>query len=318
MSAARAWQLRQQGTRDAPDSQDTWFALERRCAVALRSAASSAAIMLRSADAVRVLSAATRGVTVAGSAATGSLAGDGVSALVLPALGEAYTLPVAAVSAADVVVVGLESESIVDDVTAVREALVAWLPGRAVALGARMRMPAVAVGGSVVVLHVLEMHGAAAVGVCGVVTRVRLASRAEVMLQGLSHKKNTRENTHEETHKPPPTVAGLDDALAALCRMLQLPFQRAGGLAQLGLECPRGMLLHGPPGCGKTLLVRAAAAEADAALVSVSHRTRPDMQPRCQAPSQCGRDCGLHDANNPRFPHHCFFLSFPSPLGQRT
>lgn len=237
-----------------------------------------------------------------------------MSALALPALGEACTLPAAAVSAADAVVVGLDSESIVDDVTAVREALVAWLPGRAVAVGARMRMPAVAVGGSAVVLHVLEMDGAATVGVCNIATRVRLASRAEVMLSAPVHRtsnaddenaqgstqrstqgdaqKSAQGKARGETHQRPPAVAGLDDALAALRRMLQLPFQRAGGLAQLGLECPRGMLLHGPPGCGKTLLVRAAAAEADAALVSVSHRHEtthatpkpcPHSQLRCHA-----------------------------------
>ncbi|WIA09999.1 hypothetical protein OEZ85_010211 [Tetradesmus obliquus] len=46
--------------------------------------------------------------------------------------------------------------------------------------------------------------------------------------------------------------------------------QHAAAAAELGVVWPRGLLLHGPPGCGKTLLVKAVAEEFNAVLHSVT------------------------------------------------
>jgi hypothetical protein len=103
----------------------------------------------------------------------------------------------------------------------------------------------------------------------GVVTTETTAPRflpVSEVIGGDGDQTHAEEGPREE---PVATVAGLDEALAALCGMLALPFTRARALAHLQVECPRGLLLHGPPGCGKTLLVRAAAAKTGARLISV-------------------------------------------------
>ncbi len=51
-----------------------------------------------------------------------------------------------------------------------------------------------------------------------------------------------------------------------LRRLVALPLQSPQLFVQYGIRPPRGVLLHGPPGCGKTVLAAAAAAEAGATL----------------------------------------------------
>ncbi|RVE74275.1 hypothetical protein OJAV_G00020270 [Oryzias javanicus] len=64
-------------------------------------------------------------------------------------------------------------------------------------------------------------------------------------------------------------VGGNEDALTEVCKLL-IHMRHPEVFQQLGVVPPRGFLLHGPPGCGKTLLAQAVAGELQLPLLKVS------------------------------------------------
>ena len=58
-------------------------------------------------------------------------------------------------------------------------------------------------------------------------------------------------------------VGGIGDTIDQVREMIELPLKHPELFQRLGIDPPKGILLHGPPGTGKTLLARAVANEAD-------------------------------------------------------
>ncbi|MFC6726730.1 ATP-binding protein, partial [Halobium palmae] len=75
---------------------------------------------------------------------------------------------------------------------------------------------------------------------------------------------------HQRTGVTYEDIGGLDDELELVREMIELPLSEPELFTRLGVEPPKGVLLHGPPGTGKTLIAKAVANEVDAHFISVS------------------------------------------------
>lgn len=59
-------------------------------------------------------------------------------------------------------------------------------------------------------------------------------------------------------------IGGLDEEIRKIRELVEIPMKHPEIFERLGIEPPKGVLLHGPPGTGKTLLAKAVANETDA------------------------------------------------------
>src|SRR5512137_2320479 len=65
-------------------------------------------------------------------------------------------------------------------------------------------------------------------------------------------------------------IGGLSREIREIREMIEVPLRHPELFSRLGINPPRGVLLHGPPGTGKTLIARAVASETEANFISIS------------------------------------------------
>jgi len=64
-------------------------------------------------------------------------------------------------------------------------------------------------------------------------------------------------------------IGGLEEVKSSLKEMVEWPLKHPKAFERIGIRPPSGILLYGPPGCGKTLMAKAVATEAGANFISV-------------------------------------------------
>ena len=88
-------------------------------------------------------------------------------------------------------------------------------------------------------------------------------------MQGLGEKGKVYDDTERKTKVTFDDVAGLDEEKAELVEIVDF-LKRPEKFVKMGAKIPKGVLLYGKPGTGKTLIAKAIAGEADVPFISMS------------------------------------------------
>ncbi|RDE17913.1 MAG: AAA family ATPase [Candidatus Thorarchaeota archaeon] len=78
-------------------------------------------------------------------------------------------------------------------------------------------------------------------------------------------------------------IGGLSEPIQRIREMVELPMRHPEIFKRLGIDPPRGLILHGPPGTGKTLLAKAVASESEA---NFTHINGPEIMSKFYGESE--------------------------------
>ncbi len=95
------------------------------------------------------------------------------------------------------------------------------------------------------------------------IVRISKDTSLQILNEPAPEAKGVPRTTYED-------IGGLHEELQRVREMVELPLRHPELFQRLGIEPPKGVLLHGPPGCGKTLLARAVANESEANFFSIN------------------------------------------------
>ena len=101
-------------------------------------------------------------------------------------------------------------------------------------------------------------------------TRVALNQDTLAIIEVLHDAWDPMVSGAEMVEKPDVTyaeVAGLDEQIEAVREAIELPLTSPELFVKVGIKAPKGILLVGPPGCGKTLIAKAVANHTDATFI---------------------------------------------------
>ncbi|TFG14205.1 MAG: AAA family ATPase [Promethearchaeota archaeon] len=96
---------------------------------------------------------------------------------------------------------------------------------------------------------------------------VRIHLDTKIILSEKSHKEIIELEESRVTYED---IGGLEEEIQKIREMIELPIRHPELFKRIGIDPPKGVLLHGPPGTGKTLLARAVAYETDAHFITIS------------------------------------------------
>jgi len=96
---------------------------------------------------------------------------------------------------------------------------------------------------------------------------VRIHLKTEIELSEKTHKELIEREKSRVSYED---IGGLADEIQRIREMIELPIKHPELFQSIGIDPPKGVLLHGPPGTGKTLLARAVAFETDAHFITIS------------------------------------------------